>query len=318
MLSRPNTREHQQAEQEADVANQGTMNAARSLRLHWPEYLMEAGEAGFYLFSACCVATLLWHPGSPVQRYLPSDAVRRILMGLAMGATVVAIVLTPWGKQSGAHFNPALTVTFYRLRKVARWDAVFYCIAQLLGAVGGVALASLVLQGAPAHKAVRYAATVPGIYGVTVALVAELAISFILMSAVLFALNHEALEPYTHYIAASLIATYIAFESPLSGMSTNPARTLGPAVYSGYWHAFWIYFIAPPLGMLAAAQVLLARKSKVPYCAKLHHHNDRRCIFHHSGPERGASATRCKGGGPGPGMQSNNRQDSNVYSVPKT
>jgi hypothetical protein len=45
------------------------------------------------------------------------------------------------------------------------WDAVFYCAAQLLGAVAGVALASPVLQGAPAHKAVRYAATVPGIYG---------------------------------------------------------------------------------------------------------------------------------------------------------
>src|SRR5579862_4677334 len=106
MLSSPDTRERPQAGQEADMATQGTLNAANSLRLHWPEYLMEAGEAGFYLFSACCVATLLWHPGSPIQRYLPSDAVRRILMGVAMGTTVVAIVLTPRGKQSGAHFNP--------------------------------------------------------------------------------------------------------------------------------------------------------------------------------------------------------------------
>jgi len=282
MLSSPDTCERLQAEGKADVANKGTPSASDSLRVHWPEYLMEAGEAGIYLFSACSTATLLWHPASPIQRYLPSDAVRRLLMGVAMGATVVAIALTPWGKQSGAHFNPALTLTFYRLRKVALWDAVFYCIAQLLGAVGGVALASLVLHGAPAHKAIHYAATIPGIYGIPIAFVAELAISFILMSAVLFALNHEALEPYSHYVAATLIATYIAFESPLSGMSTNPARTFGPAVYSGYWHAFWIYFIAPPLGMLAAAQVLLARKSKVPHCAKLHHHNNKRCIFRHS------------------------------------
>jgi aquaporin Z len=267
------------------------LSAADSLRFHWPEYLMEAAEAGLYLFSACVVATLLWHPASPIERYLPSDAVRRMLMGLAMGATIMAIVLSPWGKQSGAHFNPAVTFAFYRLRKVAMWDAVFYCAAQLLGAVAGVALASLVLQGAPAHKAVRYAATIPGTYGDTIAFAAELAISFILMSAILFASNHRVLAPYTHYLAAILAALYIAFESPISGMSTNPARTFGPALFASYWHTLWIYFIAPPVGMLVAAEVfLLVREGKRPYCAKLHHHNDKRCIFRHSGPNPAAPA----------------------------
>jgi aquaporin Z len=244
---------------------------------------MEAAESAIYLFSACTVATLLWHPASPLQRYLLSDAVRRMWMGLAMGATIIVIVLSPWGKQSGAHFNPAVTFTFHRLGKVAFWDAVFYCAGQFLGAVAGVGLASLVLQGAPRHRAVHYAATMPGIYGDRIAFVAEVAISFILMSAVLFASNHRVLAPWTHYFAAILVSVYIAFESPLSGMSTNPARTFGPALYARYWHALWIYFIAPPLGMLAAAEVfLLARHGKAPYCAKLHHHNDKRCIFHHS------------------------------------
>ena len=108
---------------------------------------------------------------------------------------------------------------------------VFYCAAQFLGAVGGVALACLVLQGSPADKAVHYAATMPGVYGTSVAFAAELAISFLLMSAILFASNHEVLEHYTHHFAAILVAAYIAFESPLSGMSTNPARTFGPALY---------------------------------------------------------------------------------------
>ena len=234
-------------------------------------------------------------PLSPVQRHVGSDAVRRMWMGLAMGATIIAIVLSPWGKQSGAHFNPALTFTFYRLGKVAWWDAVFYCTGQLLGAVAGVALASLVFQGAPAHRAVRYAATLPGAYGDTIAFAAELAISFILMSAILFASNHEALAPYTHYFAAILVAIYIAFESPLSGMSTNPARTFGPAFCAGYWHALWIYFIGPPLGMLAAAEVfVLARGRKRPYCAKLHHSNDKPCIFRHSGPNPAAQSRRQK------------------------
>jgi aquaporin Z len=286
MPGSPNTREPPRIKPKAEAANKGTLSAGDSLRLHWPEYLMEAGESGLYLFSACAVATLLWHPASPVQPYLATDTVRRMLMGLAMGATIVAIVLSPWGKQSGAHFNPAVTFTFYRLRKVASWDAVFYCAAQFIGAVAGVALASLVLQGAPADQAVRYAATLPGIYGDGIAFLAELVISFLLMTAILFASNHEALAPYTHYFAAILVAAYIAFESPISGMSTNPARTFGPALYGSYWRALWIYFIAPPLGMLAAAEVLLlARERKGPYCAKLHHHNDKRCIFRHSGTD---------------------------------
>jgi aquaporin Z len=214
-------------------------------------------------------------------------------MGMGMGASIIAIVLSPWGKQSGAHFNPAVTFTFYRLGKVASWDAAFYSSAQFLGAVAGVALASLLLQGAPGHGAVRYAATVPGIYGNAIALVAEMAISFILMSAILFASNHAALAPYTHYFAAILVAAYIAFESPLSGASTNPARTFGPALYANNWHALWVYFIAPPMGMLGAAEFfLLVRKRRGPYCAKLHHHNDKRCIFRHSGTDPTALAAR--------------------------
>jgi aquaporin Z len=249
-------------------------------------YLMEAGETCLYLFSACAVATLLWHPASPVRACLPNDAVRRMVMGVAMGATIMAIVLSPWGKQSGAHFNPALTFTFYRLGKVKKWDAVFYCFAQLSGATAGVALASHLLRGAPGHHAVRYAATLPGTCGDGVAFVAELVLSFFLMSAILFAASHQRLAPHTHHVAAVLAAAYMAFESPLSGMSTNPARTFGPAAYAGCWHALWIYFVAPPLGMLAAAEVFLAvRAGSGTYCAKLHHDNDKRCIFCQPGAE---------------------------------
>jgi aquaporin Z len=280
MLGRANTRAARRNKPEADEAQ---LSAANSLRLHWPEYSMEAGEAGLYLFSACTIATLLWHPASPVWQFLPNDAIRRMLMGLGMGATIMGIVLSPWGKQSGAHFNPAVTFTFYRLGKVRPWDALFYCTAQLCGAVAGIALASVLLRGAPAHPAVHYATTVPGVTGEAIAFVAELVMSFVLMSAILFASNHAVFAPYTHYFAAILAAAYIAFESPLSGISTNPARTFGPAFNASYWHAVWIYFLAPPLGMLAGAQVfLLARSGKGPFCAKLHHQNNKRCIFCHS------------------------------------
>ncbi|HEY4050531.1 MAG TPA: aquaporin [Acidobacteriaceae bacterium] len=262
------------------------LSAISSLRRHWPEYLMEVGEMGSYLFVACVVATLLQHPASIVRQFVSSSLARRGLMGLAMGGTAIAIVMSPWGKRSGGHFNPAITFTFYRLGKVEFWDAWLYVIAQFLGAICGVALAGYVLRGALRNHAVRYAVTVPGVYGSTVAFVAELAISFFLMATVLFATNHKKLAPYTAYFVGVLIATYFTFEAPLSGMSTNPARTFGSALHANDWHALWIYFIAPSMGMLAAGEVFLrVRRGAAPYCAKLHHANSERCIFHHAQPE---------------------------------
>jgi aquaporin Z len=81
-------------------------------------------------------------------------------------------------------------------------------------------------------------------------------------------------------LAGILIATYISLEAPLSGMSMNPARTLASALSSGVWNAWWIYFTAPPLGMFAAAELYRRlRGVNAVACAKLHHQNDKRCIF---------------------------------------
>jgi aquaporin Z len=181
------------------------LSAIASLRHHWPEYLMEVGEVGCYLFVACVASTLLQHPASIVRQSISSGVARRALMGLAMGATAIAIVISPWGKRSGGHFNPAITLTFYRLGKVEFWDAWFYVTAQFLGALSGVALARYLLRGALAHRAIRYAVTVPGMYGSAVAFAAELTISFILMSAVLFTTNREGLASYTAYFVGVLI-----------------------------------------------------------------------------------------------------------------
>src|SRR5580692_862088 len=124
------------------------LSAIASLRHHWPEYLMEVGELGLYLFVACVIATLLEHPASIVRQSISSGVARRALVGLVMGATAIAIVISPWGKRSGGHFNPAITLTYYRLGKVEFWDAWFYVVAQFLGAIGGVCLARFALLGA--------------------------------------------------------------------------------------------------------------------------------------------------------------------------
>jgi aquaporin Z len=253
---------------------------AEALKKHWPEYLMEAAELGLFMFSACAFTVLLYHPSSPVAQAIHDGVLRRLLMGTAMGSTAIAIIFSPLGKGSGAHFNPSVTWTFFRLGKIEAWDAAFYTLFQFAGGIAGVMLASLTLGKLVADQSVNYAATLPGRDGPITAFFAEILISFILMAVVLTVSNTKRLARWTGIFAGALIATYITIESPISGMSMNPARTFSSAVGAHIWMSLWIYFVAPPLGMLLAAEVYrrLNGESSVA-CAKLHHHNNKRCIF---------------------------------------
>jgi aquaporin Z len=162
----------------------------------------------------------------------------RALMGLAMGLTALGLVLSPWGKRSGAHFNPAVTLTFYRLGKIAPFDAAFYVLAQFAGAAAGVLIAAALLRSALAHPAVHYVVTA-GAYGDAVAFAGEVAISFGLMIAVLAFANTPTWNRFTPAVVATLIALCITFEAPLSGTSMNPARTLASALPARFWDALW-------------------------------------------------------------------------------
>lgn len=241
---------------------------------------MEAAGLGFFMISACTFTALYEFPGSHVRQAISSDVFRRALMGISMGLTAIAIIYSPWGKQSGAHINPAITLTFLRLGKIKTRDGLLYVAAQFTGAVLGVSVAALFLRQLLAHPAVRFAVTVPGNKGVWVALVAELLIAFGMMSLVLHFSNHRRLARYTGLFAGALIASYISFEAPFSGMSMNPARTVGSAFSAGIWNSLWIYFIAPPAGMLLAAELYVRRNGASSVkCCKLHHNNSKRCIF---------------------------------------
>ncbi len=252
-----------------------------ALTRHWPEYLMEMAGLGIFMISASLFAAFLEHPGSPVRQAIDDPLVRRILMGMAMGLTAVAIIYSPWGKQSGAHLNPAVTLTFFRLGKVYTWDGLFYVLAQFMGGVAGILLATLILWPWIADPHVNYVATVPGARGPRVAFLAELLISFGLMATVLIVSNTEGLARFTGLFAGALVAAYITMEAPLSGMSMNPARTFGSTVAAQTWPFLWIYFMAPLLGMLLAAEAYVrAKGAHSVLCAKLHHQNDKRCIFH--------------------------------------
>jgi aquaporin Z len=254
--------------------------ANRPSRLHWPEYLIEAAAIATFMMSAAVWAAVLFHPRSPLAPEIANPWLRRGLMGLAMGSTAVLIIYSPWGQRSGAHMNPAVTLTFFRLGKVARQDFLGYVTAQFVGAIAGITMAAATLRGIVADPSVNYVTTVPGRSGEVVAFAAEVLISFVLMLTVLSVSNHPRLARFTGLCAGLLVWTYITVESPLSGMSMNPARTFGPAVIAARFPGLWIYFTAPPLGMLLAAELFTRRYGlQRVVCAKLHHPHGGSCIF---------------------------------------
>jgi aquaporin Z len=254
--------------------------SAAVLRSHWPEYLIEAAGLGIFMVSAGLIATLLFAPGSPLASWQRDPLFTRLLMGAAMGLTAIAIVYSPWGMRSGAHLNPALTLTFWRLGKVRNHDAAFYIIAQFAGGLAGVLLVAAVLGNPFRNTPVHYVATLPGPQGSAAAWFAEVGIAFVQMSAILFVTNRASIHRYAGVVGGTLVAAYIALESPISGMSLNPARTLASALPAAEFSTLWIYFTAPPLGMLLAAALYTGRYGRHHVkCAKMYHDNDQPCIF---------------------------------------
>jgi aquaporin Z len=251
-----------------------------ALKQHWPEYLIEALCLGFFMISAFSFATILEHPSSAVHQAIASPTLRRCLMGLAMGSTAIAIIYSPWGQQSGAHINPATTLTFFKLGKVAKWDALFYVAAQFLGGAAGAVTAAWALHPGAAHASVNYVVTLPGAWGTLAAFGAEVIISFILMTVILHLSNHATIHKFTGLCAGVLVALYITIEAPISGMSMNPARSFASAFAGHSWTSLWVYFTAPLLGMLASAEIFVRQRGLARVaCAKLHHDNPKRCIF---------------------------------------
>ena len=248
------------------------------MRAHWPEYLIEGWALGMFMVSAGVVTALFEHPGAALNLAIPDPTLRRALIGIAMGLTAIALIYSPWGQRSGAHMNPAVTLTYWRMGKVSAWDAAFYVLSQFLGGTLGVLLVKALMHDAFTSAPVSHIVTVPGSAGVPAAFLAEFAISALLMTVVLRVSNSR-LAKFTGLCAGVLVALYITMEAPLSGMSMNPARSFASAWPAGRWTGFWIYVTAPILGMQCAASVYLLRsRSGAAACAKLCHGDRQRCI----------------------------------------
>jgi aquaporin Z len=235
---------------------------------HWQDYLIEAWALGVFMLVASVVSTALESPGAFLNKIIVNNGARLVLIGMAMGATAVLLIYSPWGKRSGAHMNPAVTLAFLRLRRISPINTMFYILAQLLGGLLGVLVAWALLRERFTQAPVQFIVTQSGPAGASVAFLAEFLISYGLMLTILVVSNIRRLAPYTGIAAGVLIALYVSLETPLSGMSMNPARTLASALPARFWHDLWIYFTAPVAGMLTAAQTFHAF---TPWAKRWHH-----------------------------------------------
>lgn len=266
----------------------GSAGVWQTVRRHWPEYLIEAWGLGTFMVSAGVFATLLEASGSPVREAIDSALLRRLLMGVAMGLTAIAIIYSRWGKQSGAHINPAVTLAFLRLGKIRPIDAGFYVLAQFAGGALGVVLVTLVLGNAFAAPPVYYVNTLPGVSGTAVAYATEVLMAFGLMTMIVLCLPRPAWGARIGLFAGIIVATYITLLAPLSGMSINPARTFASAAPDAVFGFLWLYFTAPVIGMLLAAELSVRVPQVGSFLSpKLCPNKDTRCIFTGWNPKTG-------------------------------
>ncbi|HEX8251149.1 MAG TPA: aquaporin [Pyrinomonadaceae bacterium] len=222
-----------------------------------------AGLAGF-VGGASLLTVFLEHPELPVMQSALGEhpLLRRVPLGIFLGGYITGVVYL-FGKRSGAHINPAVTWAFFRLGKINLADSVFYTLAQFAGAIAAAQIMKLALGDFYRDPPIRYVVTEPAKWDTSGvwAFAAEFFISFILMFVCLIAANSSRLEKLVAPITGGLIALYLIVETPYSGMSLNPARSFGSALAANEWRYLWIYFVAPPLAMLLAAEIFQRTKS---------------------------------------------------------
>jgi aquaporin Z len=219
---------------------------------NWKSYFIEGWALGMFMVSASFFVVVFEHPDFYVKAFITNDAIRRMCIGAAMGITAILLIYSRWGKHSGAHMNPAVTLANYFLDRISLRDAAGYIFFQAIGASIAMLLLKYFFQNYLSDTSVNYIVTQPGKAGVAIAAIAEFIMSFLIFLAIMIVSNSR-LEKYTGYFAGALVFIFISVEAPLSGMSINPARSLGSAIAAGSWGSFWLYIISPVAGMLLSA-----------------------------------------------------------------
>lgn len=263
------------------------------MKHNWPAYLAEFFGTAVMMGIGIGAVVLMWHEGSSMGEWIPSDPVRRLATGILFAGGGTLVVLSPLGQRSGGHLNPAMTFAFWLRKKISSLDALCYVIAQIAGALLGVLVVAAI--AGEAARSVDLGLTRPGVgYTPTIALIAELIITFSLIFLVFWAVDKRTVARFTPYLAGLLIALLVMIEAPVSGTSLNPARSFAPAMLSGIFNDFWLYVVGPVCGAVLAVVLYrqIGGEKSGTGCAKLHHTDRYPCLFAGCGYRRFPAGTR--------------------------
>jgi aquaporin Z len=179
--------------------------------------------------------------------------------GLAVLAMVYAI-----GSISGCHINPAITVAMLVARKISGKDAVWYIIAQCIGAIMAGAVLLAIASGTTGYSVATgglgqngYGVHSLGQYDMVSGFIAEVVLTFIFLFVIFGATHRDAPKGFAG-IAIGLTLVFIHLVGiPITGTSVNPARSLGPAVFAGAEAIgqLWLFIVAPIIGGVLAALI---------------------------------------------------------------
>jgi aquaporin Z len=248
--------------------------------LHWPEYGAELLGTAFLLFAGVSAVVFDFGTGSPLAHVLPDKSARLLITGLLFAGSGSLVAISPLGKLSGAHINPAVSLAFWVQGKMHRLDLGGYILGQFLGAIIGTLLVALVWGGRAAS--VMNGATLPGAgYPLWAVFLAEVCLTFLLVLSIFLFVSSHRLMRWTPLMVWILVAMMVWLEAPISGTSLNPARSFGPALISWVWHDHWLYWLAPPLGALLAVGAfrLLTAGGRDVLTGKLFHVTHYRSVF---------------------------------------
>ncbi len=251
--------------------SRGHRRKGGAARIYGKLFFSEFIGTALLVAAGVSVVILDFGTGSPVAALLPDAGLRRLLTGFLFGAIGGSIAVSPVGKVSGAHINPVVTLAFWIKRKISRGHAVGYFLAQLAGGtVGALPLLAWGSMGA----SIQFGATYPGPgFTAAQAVLGETITTFCLIMGIFVFIGHRRLRLYTPGLFPFLYAVMVYLEAPISGTSTNPARSLGPSLVSADWHGWWVYWLGPLLGTLLALALHQAsplRRFEVTV-AKLYH-----------------------------------------------
>jgi aquaporin Z len=250
----------------------------------WTLFLAEFAGTALLVGVGVSIVILDFGKGSPVAAVLPDPGLRRIITGFLFGATGASIAVSPLGKTSGAHINPVVTLAFWTRGKMSSPHALGYVVAQVAGGiVGALPLLAWGHMGA----SIDFGGTFPG-NGFTLiqATLGEAVTTFGLIAGLFLFLGHLRLRAYTPLLFPFLYAAMVYLEAPVSGTSTNPARSIGPSLVASNWHGWWIYWVGPVLGTfvaLGAGKFSRSRRFEIEVAKIYHFEHDPHGVFRRSG-----------------------------------